>query len=239
MPLSTTCLDHFGLSRNPFALQPDPGFLYWSLGARGARDVLQRGLARPSRVMLLTGEIGVGKTILLRHLAEHLALDPRKRVVWCDARTDHGVLQAELAAGLLLIDGADALSADALDTLQALSERPVVGPQIVLSGRPELTDALRALSRAGLVGRVGAQYHMPILVPREVGPFIAHRLLRAGGRADLITRDAVQHISAATGNVPGEITALCAYALREACQAGERQVTGARMAQILGVSAGR
>lgn len=65
-------LDHFGLRERPFALAPDPEFLFWSPEHRGAYAMLDYGLSTRAPITLLTGEIGAGKTTLLRHFLESL-----------------------------------------------------------------------------------------------------------------------------------------------------------------------
>ncbi|MBM4203441.1 MAG: DUF2075 domain-containing protein [Gammaproteobacteria bacterium] len=60
-------LDHFRLSREPFSIAPDPGFLYLSAGHHEALSHLQYGLSHGGFV-LITGEVGTGKTTLLRNL---------------------------------------------------------------------------------------------------------------------------------------------------------------------------
>jgi general secretion pathway protein A len=65
-------LDHFGLKLRPFALTPDPEFLFWSDAHRGANAMLEYGLATRAPITLLTGEIGAGKTTLLQNFVENL-----------------------------------------------------------------------------------------------------------------------------------------------------------------------
>jgi len=64
--------EHFGLSRRPFALVPDPEFLFWSRAHRGALAMLEYGLMTHAPIILLTGEIGAGKTTLLHHFLSRL-----------------------------------------------------------------------------------------------------------------------------------------------------------------------
>jgi type II secretory pathway predicted ATPase ExeA len=59
---------HFGLTERPFALQPDPAFLYWSPAHQRAYAMLEYGLLTRAPVTLITGEVGAGKTTLLQHL---------------------------------------------------------------------------------------------------------------------------------------------------------------------------
>ncbi len=61
-------LDHFGLRSRPFSLLPDPAFVFWSQAHARAYAMLQYGLATFAPIMVITGEIGAGKTTLVRHL---------------------------------------------------------------------------------------------------------------------------------------------------------------------------
>jgi general secretion pathway protein A len=59
---------HFGLREKPFSLLPDPRFLYASETHRRALTMLRYGLAEQAGFVVLTGEVGSGKTMLVRHL---------------------------------------------------------------------------------------------------------------------------------------------------------------------------
>ncbi len=61
---------HFGLERDPFSISPDPAFLYPSEQHRQALAHLKYGLQREGGFILLTGEVGTGKTTLTRLLLE-------------------------------------------------------------------------------------------------------------------------------------------------------------------------
>lgn len=65
-------LDYFGLQRDPFTISPDPAFLYPSPQHRQALAHLKYGLDREGGFILLTGEVGTGKTTLTRLLLEQL-----------------------------------------------------------------------------------------------------------------------------------------------------------------------
>ncbi len=59
-------LAFFGLQQKPFNPTPDPRFLYLSPGHREALAQLLYGVQEHKGFMLLTGEVGTGKTTLLR-----------------------------------------------------------------------------------------------------------------------------------------------------------------------------
>jgi len=65
-------LSYFGLTENPFALTPDPRFLFLSQRHREALAHLLFGMGDKGGFMLLTGEVGTGKTTLCRSLLEQV-----------------------------------------------------------------------------------------------------------------------------------------------------------------------
>ena len=62
----------FGLSENPFNVNPDPRYLYLTPRTQGALDELTYGIQARKGLMLLTGEVGTGKTTLLNRLLDWL-----------------------------------------------------------------------------------------------------------------------------------------------------------------------
>lgn len=66
-------LDHYGLSEAPFSITPDPEFIFLSRTHQSALEKLLYGVENRMGFMLLTGEVGTGKTTLCRHLLDHFA----------------------------------------------------------------------------------------------------------------------------------------------------------------------
>jgi len=62
----------FRLREKPFSLLPDPGFIYLSPKHQEALTILEYGLLNQAGFIVLTGEIGVGKTTLMRCLLDRL-----------------------------------------------------------------------------------------------------------------------------------------------------------------------
>jgi len=63
---------HFGFTAKPFALTPDPSFLYLSPQHARALTMLEYGLESESPFLLLTGDIGAGKTTMVQTLLRQL-----------------------------------------------------------------------------------------------------------------------------------------------------------------------
>lgn len=65
-------LNYFGLHTEPFSIAPDPQFLYLSERHQEALAHLSYGLQGSGGFILLTGEVGTGKTTVSRALLEQL-----------------------------------------------------------------------------------------------------------------------------------------------------------------------
>src|SRR5262249_37746342 len=63
---------YFGFSAAPFQLSPDPSFFYGSRGHKRAHAYLQYGLYQSEGFIVPTGEVGAGKTTLIRSLLREL-----------------------------------------------------------------------------------------------------------------------------------------------------------------------
>jgi general secretion pathway protein A len=68
---------HFGLQMKPFAVTPDPHFLYAGRAHREALAALEYGIQQRRGFICLVGEVGTGKTTLLRALLEKLDVSVR------------------------------------------------------------------------------------------------------------------------------------------------------------------
>src|SRR5207245_7484537 len=59
----------------PFSILPDPSFLYFSRKHSMALDLLEYGLMNQAGFNVITGEIGTGKTTLIRYVLSQLHRD--------------------------------------------------------------------------------------------------------------------------------------------------------------------
>src|SRR5262245_1808038 len=67
--------DYFRFKQKPFSIAPDPGFLYLSERHREALAHLMYGLTTDGGFVLITGEVGTGKTTLIRSLIDRVPAD--------------------------------------------------------------------------------------------------------------------------------------------------------------------
>ena len=66
---------YYGLSDKPFRLRPDPHFFFGSKGHKRAMAYLEYGLAQGEGFIVITGEVGAGKTTLVRNLFRQIESD--------------------------------------------------------------------------------------------------------------------------------------------------------------------
>ncbi len=142
---------HYGLLRSPFEMTPDPAFLYLGEAHREGLATLVYGVRARKGFVLLTGEVGTGKTTLLHALLAQLdatttaafLFNPRLepldffRVLFdeygieerCSTKAEYLLalnrfLISRLEKGLptlLIVDEAQNLSAEMLEEIRLLS----------------------------------------------------------------------------------------------------------------------
>lgn len=66
---------YYGFTEKPFSLVPDPAFLYLGRKHRAALTMLQYGLLSNAGFTVVTGEIGSGKTTLIRQILNEVEHD--------------------------------------------------------------------------------------------------------------------------------------------------------------------
>ena len=92
--------DHFGLTGRPFALTPDPEFWFESATHRKAMSYLSYGLAQGEGVVVITGEVGSGKTTLASRLLRTLDGDAVRAIELPTTQADAEGMLRLVAAGL-------------------------------------------------------------------------------------------------------------------------------------------
>ena len=124
--------DYYGLTGRPFQLTPDPRFYFESATHKKAMAYLGYGLAQGEGFIVVTGEVGAGKTTLTQHLLEEI--DPARvlavKIVSTNVASDD-VLR--LVANALGIVSEGATKAQLLDRIeQFLHGRAREGRKVLL-----------------------------------------------------------------------------------------------------------
>ena len=111
--------DYFGLQQEPFSIAPDPRFLYPSARHREALAHLLYGLDRGGGFVLLTGEVGAGKTTVCRAFLKHVPPSCHVAYVLNPMCSGHEMLKS-VCAEFGVTPAGDAPSAqDCIDALNA------------------------------------------------------------------------------------------------------------------------
>jgi len=106
----------YGLTGKPFQLNPDPAFYFGSRGHKRAFAYLQYGLYQSEGFIVITGEIGAGKTTIVRSLFEQIDRDKLVAAQLVSTQLDAADMLRAVGASILpgsisLIRGAAASAA--------------------------------------------------------------------------------------------------------------------------------
>lgn len=90
--------DHFGFREMPFSILPDPRFLYLSQAHEMALSMLEYGVLNQAGFTVVTGEVGSGKTTLIKHLLSHIDGNLKVALINHTPREDDNLLEWLLLA---------------------------------------------------------------------------------------------------------------------------------------------
>jgi MSHA biogenesis protein MshM len=234
----------FGLRERPFSLTPDPRFFFKSRSHGRAVETLTFSLRSRERFLAVTGDLGVGKTILCRTFLDQL----RKQVpvsfvsnplMTPDAfgrllREDLGVDTfddlARRGGAVIVIDEVHTMPLPVVDRLLSLTA--ATGHDI-----PAVQFVFVGQSASGDHARIGIQELDELVTTRirllpfereECATYIEHRLSVAGGsRGVKFSTRAVDYVFALSGGVPRLVNLLCERALQEAAATGAQTIESA------------
>ncbi len=122
---------HFGFTSKPFQLVPDPDFFYGSRGHKRALAYLEYGLHQGEGFIVITGEVGAGKTTLVRNLLRRV---PQQKIVAAQ------IVSTQLDAQELVrtVASSFGLNTEGLDKTQILGRLEVHFRSLYSEGRRAL-----------------------------------------------------------------------------------------------------
>jgi len=97
----------YGFSEKPFHIVPNPQFLYLSAKHQHALTYLEYGIREGMGFILLTGEIGTGKTTLIRHMLNQIEAEIEVAVIFNTNVSANQLLSLILQEFELEADGTD------------------------------------------------------------------------------------------------------------------------------------
>jgi len=251
---------YFGFSEAPFNITPDPSFLYQSESHREGLAQLLYGINARRGFIVLTGEVGTGKTTLIQALLRQLDANTQTALIFsaitnpvdllryvCEEFALVEPMRAALEAhdyisllnefllrgyragenAALIIDEAQNLSADVLESIRLLSNFETPKDkllQILLVGQPELTDRLNTPQLRQLRQRVTLRHRLRPLSLAECREYIAIRLKQAGGSSTIFSPGAIDEIHQFSGGIPRLINVICDNAMINAYALDHREV---------------
>lgn len=84
---------YFGLREKPFTIQPDPEFLFMGKRHSLAYAMLEYGIENRAAFSVICGEIGSGKTTLIRHLLNNMAPEFDVGIVYNTSKLIHDLME--------------------------------------------------------------------------------------------------------------------------------------------------
>lgn len=234
-------LEFYGLKRKPFPTAGEPDCFYPSPSHRTALRYLEYALVNQLGFVVITGEIGSGKTTLVRRLLQEVGQQVRA-VLLEQAPADGRELLQMVLRGLgasygaqegrpdllarlrdrlrraprtvIIVDEAQRLSDGMLEEVRMLSNlQEGRGLQIVLVGQPSLRQRLARPSLEQLRQRVALNYHLGPLGRQETIDYVRYRLEWAGAREEVFEAEALEAVFEHSGGIPRRVNLICDAAL--------------------------
>jgi general secretion pathway protein A len=232
----------FGLDERPFSLTPDPRYFFTSRSHGRAIDAVTAAVRSRERFVLVTGDLGVGKTVLCRTLVEQfrrrglatyignplMTSEAFERVLLQDLgkRSVHD-LESVTGEAVIIIDEAHTVPPSLLEHVLSFSRMQTDGEylfRIVFVGQSTPGDPT-CVGITDIDDRVTTRVRVLPLGRDECASYIDHRLAAAGsGHRVRFSPRAHGHVFALSGGVPRLVNLLCERALQEAAAGGTHKI---------------
>ena len=238
----------FGLEERPFSLTSDPRYFFKSRSHGRAVETLTAGFRERERFLLVTGDLGVGKTMLCRTLIEHIRRrmpvayiasplitpDTFDRMVLKDfGCRSIDELGAKLTEAVIVIDEAHTVPAPLLEHVLSFARMEVNADyvfRLAFVGQSTPGDPTR-VGVADIDDRATTRVRLLPLGREECAAYIEHRLTTAGVNHGVrFSSRAHDYVFALSGGLPRLVNLLCERALQEAAGVATRRIEPATIA---------
>jgi DamX protein len=222
------------LKRDPFSPDPDLAFLYEYESLKKTFALLKRLVQGKEIIILVIGEAGSGKTLLLKRYLTSSIAGWKSCQIRIHSRTDNEKTQPTLFKDVdsypayVLQDATDAIiiidDAHALDSQQLAfllkntqsSDRYRHVKRFVLLGESRLNETITAITKTVTGETAVSKIFLPGMNQEQTKVYLDNRLTVAGyvGKS-LFSSSAVKKIHRSSGGLPGRINTMADQQLNE------------------------
>jgi general secretion pathway protein A len=208
--------EFYGFSEKPFELTSDPKFLFFTAGHRSVINSIIDGIKNRRGFISIIGEVGAGKTTLIRNLLDRLDMEEKVKTILIFHTT---LTFKELLRNIFLEMDLEILETSKMALLHQLNEhllqmkarnetllviideaqdlpKDVMGEigmltnletfQIIFVGQPEFEEKLESQGLRQLKQRIQIRHHLRVLSEEESKDYIDHRLRLVGSSSSQI-----------------------------------------------------
>lgn len=256
---------HFNLKKKPFQLSSDNSFLWLGDTHARALGLLRHGTDSSQRLLVLTGDIGTGKTTLIHELCRHL---PQTTAVAhiTDPSVERHYLFLSIAQGLgfdafhekgrefdavlsdflthlrpdekclIIIDEAHLISERFLAQIPAwVKSAPDNTLTFILAGQLEFHQVMEETLGRSWQAQVDVHAMLSPLNEQQTRDYITRRLELAGARAPIFIPEAVREVHGYTKGIPRRINIACDQAMIAAFSKDMQTVDAQTFREAVGI----
>ncbi|MGB5750041.1 MAG: AAA family ATPase [Desulfobacterales bacterium] len=236
-------LPYYSLKEEPFQDTANPKFFWFGEEQSEAIAILKFGIDKGEGITLLTGDIGVGKTILAKYLAGLLDdtykivkvddsdLDTKDFLLFLadsfklptnfdDKKSFFRYIDEEYSKTqkrmLIILDEAHRATRSLLNDIDLMAKIKRDNEKlinIILVGQTPLIELVKEIKANGNGHRHSIVCHLRPLTKTETNKYIKHRLKIAGTERNLFSSGAIGKIFQISGGIPRVINTICDHAM--------------------------
>ena len=236
-------LPYYSLNEKPFQDSADPKFFWLGGGQSEAIAILKYGIENGDGITVLTGDVGTGKTALVKYLAglhnhefkiakiDDSDIEPQDFLYFLadslnlpnsfeDKRSFFRYIDEEYSRTkkrmLIILDEAHRSTKSLLNDLDLMTKIKRDNKHLInaiLTGQNPLIELIKKLPINDSKQKAHMLCHLRSLTKNETNEYIKHRLKIAGTDRKLFSSGAIGKIFQYSGGIPRVINSICDHAL--------------------------